>query len=76
MYDLTLLSGISGLSFDSLFLSPLLFFYLVLLLVLCGHFCASGSFSYQKKIQKETKMTAKILRTYFPEESLICFVKR
>ena len=39
MSDVTLLSGISGLSFDSPFLSPLLFFFcLVLLLFLSCHF--------------------------------------
>ena len=39
------LSGISGLSFDSPFLSPLLFFCLVLLLFLSCHFSANGPFS-------------------------------
>ena len=39
------LSGISGLSFDSPFLSPLLFFCPVLLLFLCYHFLANGPFS-------------------------------
>ena len=34
MSDVTLLSGISGLSFDSPFLSPLLFFFLPSLLAL------------------------------------------
>ena len=37
-------SGISGLSFDSSFLSPLLFFCLVLLLFLSGHFSPDGPF--------------------------------
>ena len=40
------MSGISGLSFDSPFLSPLLFFCLVLLLFLSCHFSANGPFSW------------------------------
>ena len=45
MSDVPLLSGISGLSFDSPFLSPLLFFFcLVLLLFLSCHFSANGPF--------------------------------
>ena len=39
------LSGISGLSFDSPFLSSLLFFCLVLLLFLSCHFSTNGPFS-------------------------------
>ena len=47
MSDVLLLSGISGLSFDSPFLSPLLFFFcLVLLLFLSCHFPANGPFSW------------------------------
>ena len=45
MSDVTLLSGISGLSFDSHFLPPLWFFCLVLLLFLTCHFSANGPFS-------------------------------
>ena len=45
MSDVSFLSGISGLSFDSPFLSPLLFFCLVLLLFLSCHFSANGPFS-------------------------------
>ena len=47
MSDVTLLSGISGLSFDSPFLSPVffVFFCLVLLLFLSCHFSANGPFS-------------------------------
>ena len=45
MSDATLPSGISGLSFDSPFLSPLLFFCLFLLLFLSCHFSANGPFS-------------------------------
>ena len=40
------LSGISGLSFDSPFLSPLLSFSIVLLLFLSCHFSANGPFSW------------------------------
>ena len=46
MSDVSLLSGISGLSFDSLFLSLLSFFCLVLLLLLFCHFSANGPFSW------------------------------
>ena len=42
----SVLSGISGLSFDSPFLSPFLFFYLVLLLFLSCHFSANCPFSW------------------------------
>ena len=45
MSDLTLLSGISGLSFESPFLSCLSFLCLVLLLFLSGHFNANRPFS-------------------------------
>ena len=46
MSDVTLLSGISGLSFESPFLSPLLFFFsLVPLLFLSCRFSANGPFS-------------------------------
>ena len=60
MSDGPLQSGISGLSFDSLSLSPVLFFsfFLVLLLFLPCHFSASGPFSICP-----------------PEHSQICFVK-
>ena len=47
MSDVALLSGISELSFDSPFLSPLLFFFcLVLLLFLSDNFSANGPFSF------------------------------
>ena len=46
MSDVTPLSGISGLSFYSQLLSPLLFFCLVLLLFLFYHFSVYGSFSW------------------------------
>ena len=46
MSDVSLLSRISGLSFDSPFLSPLIFFWLVLLLFLSCHFFANGPFSW------------------------------
>ena len=45
MSDVTLLSGISGLSFDSPFLSPLVFFCLVPLLFLSCNFSVNGPFS-------------------------------
>ena len=45
MSDVHLLSGISGLSFDSGFLISPLFFCLVLLLFLFCPFSANGSFS-------------------------------
>ena len=45
-YNYVTLSGISGLSFDSSFLSPLLFFCLVLLLFLSRQFSANGPFSW------------------------------
>ena len=45
MSDVIPLSGIPGLSPDSSFLSPLLFFCLVLLLFLSCHFSANGPFS-------------------------------
>ena len=45
MSDVLPLCGISGLSFDSPFLSPLLFFCLVSLLFLFGHFFVNGPFS-------------------------------
>ena len=52
VWCLPLLSGISGLLFDSPFLSPLLFFCQVLLLFLSCHFSAyglvSGFFSHKK----------------------------
>ena len=56
MSDVALLSGISGLSFDSPFLSPLLFFFfcLVLLLFLSCHFSANCPFSrlfFQKTLK-------------------------
>ena len=41
----TLLSGISGLSFDSLVLSPRLSLYLILLLFLSCHLSVNGPFS-------------------------------
>ena len=44
MSDVSLLSGISGLSFDSTLLSPLLFFYLVLLLFLSYLFLPASPF--------------------------------
>ena len=44
MSDVSLLSGISGLSFDSTLLSPLLFFCLVLLPILSGLFLPAGPF--------------------------------
>ena len=46
MSDITPLSGISGLSIDSPFLSHLLFFWLVLLVFLSCHFSANGPFSW------------------------------
>ena len=46
MSDVTFLSGISGLSFDSPFLSSFLFFSLVLLLFLSCHLAANGPFSW------------------------------
>ena len=46
MSDVNPLSGISGLSFDSLVLSPLLLFCLVLLPFLSSHFSANGPFSF------------------------------
>ena len=45
MYDATPTSGISGLSFDSTSLPPLLFFCLVLLLILSDLFLLAGPFS-------------------------------
>ena len=45
MSDVLLLFGISGLSFDSPFLSPLLFFCLVSLHFWFGHFFVKGPFS-------------------------------
>ena len=45
MSDISPLSGISRLSFDSPVLSPLLFFSLVLLLFPSCHFSANGPFS-------------------------------
>ena len=45
MPDVILMSGISGLSFLSPFLSPLSFFSLVLSLFLSGHVSANGPFS-------------------------------
>ena len=63
------LSGISGLSFDSPFLSPLFFSFffffffflcLVLLHSLSGHFSANGPFSW----------------LFYPEDSLTLFSKR
>ncbi len=44
MSDVSPLSGISGLSFDSTFLSPLLFFCLVLLPFLSYRFLPAGPF--------------------------------
>ena len=56
MSDVHLLSGISGLSFDSPFLSPLLlFFCLVLLLFLSCHFSANGPFSWLFFLKKTLK---------------------
>ena len=56
MSDIPLLSGISGLSFDSPFLSPLLFFFcLVLLLFLSCHFSANGPFSYSFFLSRKLK---------------------
>ena len=64
MSDVSPLSGISGLSFDSTFLSPLLFFYLVFLLFLSclSAFCRPFSwlFSPQKYLQKVSKRTSKL----------------
>ena len=45
MSDVHILPGISGLSFDSPFLSPFLFFCLVLLLFVACHFSGNGPFS-------------------------------
>ena len=44
MSDVSPLSGISGMSFDSTLLSPLLFFCLVLLPFLSYHFLSAGPF--------------------------------
>ena len=44
MSNISLLSGISGLSFDSILLSPLLFFWLVLLPFLSYRFLPAGPF--------------------------------
>ena len=44
--DIKLLSRVSGLSSDSRFLSPILFFCLVILLFLSCHFSANGPFSF------------------------------
>ena len=46
MSDVSPLSGISGLSFDSTLLSPLLFFFLVLLPFLSYRFLPAGPFFY------------------------------
>ena len=53
MSDVSPLSGISGLSFDSDLLSPLLFFYLVLLLFLLSFSACSSIFLniFQKILQ-------------------------
>ena len=45
MSDVSSLPGISGLSFDSPFSSPLSFFCLVLLLFLSSHFSSNGPLS-------------------------------
>ena len=59
MSDVSPLSGISGLSFDSPFLSPLLFFCLVLLLFLSCRFSAIGL------LQLLTVSLAKLLTPLF-----------
>ena len=64
MSDISPLSGISGLSFDSPFLSLLLFFCLVLLLFLPGHFSANGPFSLY--------FSRKLLKYFLPRVRLSC----
>ena len=62
MSDIQLLSGISGLSFDSPFLSPLLFLFVCfsLALLLSGHVSSNGPFFFF---------------SFSPEKSQTCFAK-
>ena len=57
LHDVSLLSWISGLLFDTPFLSPLLLFFLpiVLLLFLSCYFSADGPFSWLFSLQKTLK---------------------
>ena len=66
------LSGISGLLFDSAFLSPLLFFCLVLLLFLSCHFSAyglvSGFFFPQKTLKYFYYIQVRLFRMALVEQ--------
>ena len=63
MSDVSLLSGISGLSFDPIFLFPVLFFYVRLSLLCLVPFSAYGPFSwlFLKKIRRYLSLRKRLL---------------
>ena len=69
MSDVTSLSGISGLSFNSSFPSPLLFFCLVLLLFLSCHACLCVCACSRMCVYNACVMCENNVFLYFPENS-------